>query len=90
MDAGVEHSIRADKGWDRRLGHQRQRIRIADPGPLAAEELARMGLELGYCRGGQLQRVARRLVGTQRGQWGLRRRGLLPSRNRSRAVRQVV
>ena len=44
--ADAERSNRADKDWDQRLGHQRQEIRIADPGPVAAEKLERMGLVL--------------------------------------------
>lgn len=49
-----------------------------------------MGLALGYWEGQQFQKVAHRLVGSQRERWGLRRRSLLPLRNRSLMVRQVV
>lgn len=81
MHAGAEHSSQEDKGWGRRLDHQRQEIRIVDPEAAAVEQLARMGLALGYCWG-HFQKVAHRLVGSQRERRKVRRKGLLPSKNR--------
>lgn len=89
-DAGAERSSRADKDWDRRLGHQRQEIRIAGLGSVAAEQLARMGLVPAHCWEQHFQKAAHHPVGIQKGRWGQRRTGLFPLRSRSQVAQQVV